>query len=439
MLEIFTSCTHKQIELSFKDLSKDFKIDNKVQGIIFQVKDTTLPHKHFILNYDLAGRLLTVELGDQYRSRTIKLLERSFNGSIYIYLKNCENLNNPSEPVNYYYDYYNDVVVRNETIAKEFIEYSTHLLQEILNRQHEVISVNHPDLNTDDILQDAIEKYNYAGLMENRNFKIAYPKTITVLPPDVRPDLNPSFCVLQLTNGCWIKQTKGPCAFCDAYTGISYGEATLEQLTDHIQKVKKYCGRDWINKRNFFLSDGDPLKTKIDSVEYFNVIHQQIDFIDHIESFVTTATILSKDVDTWQRLKQLGLNRLYWGVESANDFVLNFLNKPQTNKTLYKAAQHLQCAGIPYTIIIMSGLGNFKTDETQQNNHVNDTVEFINSTTCDEVYVSKFKCIPNTKIHTLIETGQLKDTNRLSPEEEHRLIISKLNKRVKGSYGAQFV
>lgn len=439
MLNKFMSNCHKNIEICLKDLGHDFKIDSKIKGQIFQIKDITLPHKHFIFNYDLAGRLLSIELGDMYRARTIKVLERSFNGNVYIYLKNCENLKNIDEPVNYYYDYYNDTVVRDEKISHSFIQYAHQIVDEILKHQHLVQFKNISDEMSKIILTDSLKLYSYEKLEKNTLFKMAYPKDITVLPPDVRPDLNPSFCVVQITHGCWVKQTKGPCAFCDAYSKIGYGELNLDEFAAHIENVKTYCGRDWQNKRYFFLSDGDPLKTKISTELYFDIMHQKIHQIEGIQSFVTTSTILSKDVNTWNKLKDMGLNRLYWGVESADDFVLKFLHKPQTNSALYRAAEQLKQAQMPYTIIIMSGLGNFEVSSDKQNNHIKYTVDFINQSSCDEVYVSKFKSIVGTIIHRNLSEGVLIDSKRMDTEDEHRTIIANLNKRVKGSYGAQFV
>lgn len=429
----------KTIFVAFKDLSADTKLDSKIQGVIFQIKDTTLAHKHFIFNYDLSGCLLSIELGDCYRARTIKILERSFNGNVYIYLKNCDNLKDVEAPVNYYYDYYNNIVIKDDHLAKVFIEYAHQLTRDILSGIHKPVYEQHnTNLSAVTIMQDIVQKYSYEALCQNIGFKMAYPKDITVLPPDVRPDLNPSFAVLQMTNGCWVKQIK-PCAFCNAYAQVAYNELTDELFSAHIDNVKRYCGRNWLNKNHFFLSDGDPLKTKIKTQVYFNIMHQKIDNIEGIESFVTTSTILSKNITQWQELKDMGLKRLYWGVESADDFVLEILNKPQTNASLYRAAKHLELAKMPYTIIIMSGLGNFEITPEIKNNHVRRTIDFINQTSCDEVYVSKFKSIEGTQIYHNLMTGKLINTKRMDVEDEHRLIISGLNKRVKGSYGAQFI
>ncbi len=440
MLSQFMAENGKRIVLNFKDLANDFKTDGKIQGVIFQIKDVTLPHKHFIFNFDLSGRLLTIELGDQYRNRTIKLLERSFNGSIYIYLKNCNNLKNIDSPVNYYFDYYNEIVVHDNALAQHFIDYAQKLADNILKNHHCIVTANTVhDLTASDILNDFVNQYDYAALTENKLFKKAYPKDITVLPPDVRPDLNPAFGVLQITNGCWVKHKHGPCAFCDAYSKVGYGELTVPEFISHIEAVKKYSGRDWRNKKYFFLSDGDPLKTQIPTVDYFRVIRDYIPQVQGIESFVTTATILSKTPEEWAKLKEMGLTRLYWGVESADDFVLKFLHKPQTNSSLYRAANLLKKSDIAHTVIIMSGLGNFETDNTCHNRHSEKTIEFVNNSGCDDVYVSKFKSIPGTLIHQKITEGILTNTKKTLPEDEHRNIISHLNKRVKGAYGTQFV
>ena len=74
---------------------------------------------------------------------------------------------------------------------------------------------------------------------------------------------------------------------------------------------------------------------------------------------------------------QLGLRKVYWGVESANDDALRMIDKPHNISMLNKAKNILQSMNIKYDIIIMSGIGAIGKkdrvqDDVKDNDHIRD-------------------------------------------------------------------
>jgi len=271
-----------------------------------------------------------------------------------------------------------------------------------------------------------------------------YCDSINVLPPEVRPDQNPIFSIIQMTCGCWIKDKKGPCKFCSSYCGINYREKNIQELREHINNVRINSGKTWEYVKKIFLLDADPLNTNIKTEIYFDFLKKEMPNIGWYESFISTATILSKPVSEWKKIMKFGLKKVYWGVESADDRTLMLLGKPQTKETLYKAASIFNKTGLHYVTILLSGIANMN----YENNHIEETSKFIHDINAKNVNISRFTPQPNTEIFNLIKEGKLMLPSPQEREAEHRIMIKMIScdkknrpiasRTVRGTYGAQF-
>ncbi|RLC81211.1 MAG: hypothetical protein DRJ03_20465 [Chloroflexi bacterium] len=466
-IELFRKMSKRKIAIGFRTIPDPDDPDSSFEAKFFQLRDVTDPRRHVIINFDMNGRLINIELGRKLLGNEVKILERSFDGEFYIYISNCENLKPGHDGVYYYYDYYHENVCKDSRIAEILVRSISRLLNDIYERHYKTTEdmkfielkitedeidesneIEEIPLNFVEILENARVIYNWEGLMKEKfSLKEVYPTPISVVPPEVRPDQNPIFAIIQITQGCWIQEARGPCKFCASYRGIPYREKSLDELIEHIKKVKKFTGRGWKQVRKLFLTDADPFHTKIDSEVYLRFLSREIPQAVWYEAFVSTPTILSKSETLWKRLKTLGLKRLYWGVESADDETLELLGKPHRRKDLYKAAYRLNSSGISYAIIIMSGIGalnpNRSEDEVVNNPHVKETGKFVRDIRCPIVYVSKFMPQPGTEIFDLMQSGELKPLSPLELEKQHRALIkackSDYNCEVRGGYGVQFI
>jgi MoaA/NifB/PqqE/SkfB family radical SAM enzyme len=467
-LELFRKLTQKKIAVGFIRVPDLSESSSPMQAKIVQLRDITDSRRHVIVNFDMEGRLISAELGREFLGNEVKILERSFDGEFYIYWKNCENLRPGHEGVYYYYDYYNEGVFKNSQTAEILVRCITALLEDISKRGYEAsndikftelrivedqldTSINIAKISQDllEIFENARVKYNWEGLLKQRvSLKKIYPTPVSVIPPEVRPDRNPIFAVIQITQGCWIQDTRGPCRFCNSYRGIPYREKGIDELIDHIKKVKEFTGKGWNQVKKLFLSDADPLHTKIDSEVYLKTLAKEIPEAVWYEAFVSTPTILSKSESQWSNLKALGLKRLYWGVESADDETLKLLGKPQTKEKLYEAAYRLKDAGISLAIIVLSGVGALTPNRTEaevvSNLHIQETAKFIKDVGCSIVYVSKLVPQPGTEIFDLMQSGKLKPLSPSELEKQHRAMIKMIKMfcnscEVRGAYGVQFV
>jgi len=438
-LRLFDNLFIGKIVIKFKmipDIS-DFK--SSLKSKILEIKDITNRRKTVILSFDLEGRIMNIKLKDEIFNNEVKIFERGFDGKFYIYSENCKNLNPNNKSIYQYYDYYNETVNENLEISEIMINSINSFLKGISARKN--LSLAKDKFS---ILERAYSLYGWRGLL-NERFKVQkiYCNSISVLPPEVRPDQNPTFSIIQIAQGCWIKDKKGPCKFCDSYKDINYREKSIKELEKHIGLVINNSGKGWRYVKKIFLLDADPLHTNIKTETYFKFLKKKISKIKWYESFISTLTILSKPVSEWEKIKKLGLKKVYWGVESADDKTLMFLGKSHTNKMLYNAASMLNKIGLHYVVILLSGIANLG----YENNHIEKTAEFIQDINATDVYISRFTPQPNTELFDLIKNKKIIFPSISDREIEHRAMIKTISRKnnhliatrnVRGTYGVQF-
>lgn len=448
-IKLFEELSPRKIAIEFKTIPDISDFKSSFKGKILQVKDITNPNREVILNFDLEGRITDIELGAKYLDTNVKIFERSFDGRFYVYFENCKNLAFNKKEVYRYYDYYNESVNEDIEISKFLINSVNLLLKKLLKKYSSIkIKTNAPFAKK--ILENAYQKYNWKGLLKEKELiKKVYPTPISVLPPEVRSDENPIFAIVQVVQGCWIQDLRGACKFCNSYRNVAYKERQLEELEEHIEDVKRFIGKGWKYVRKIFLSDADPLHSKMASEIIFKFLKQKIPNVNWYECFISTLTILSKTEDELKKLMKLGLKKVYWGMESADDKTLKILGKPQNKKMLSKAASFLNRIGLPYVVIVLSGIGNLAYKKGQVNNpHIVETAEFIRDMNCSDVYISRFTPQPSTEIWNLIKERKLSHPSLIERETEHRVMVKTIGfnkenplipaRNVRGTYGAQF-
>lgn len=210
-------------------------------------------------------------------------------------------------------------------------------------------------------------------------------KPVSILPPDQYLAL-----VLQITEGChWNR-----CTFCDFYRDRRFAVKTPDQLREHIAKVQDYFGETLRLRNRIFLADAnalvapqrilvpllqivrdtfpiEPAEMPPDELNRWREGHP-VRF-QGMYSFIDAFTGYRKSVQELRELQQLGVRRVYIGVETGCEPLLRFLHKPQTNEEVLQVVDALKEADIKVGIIILLGAGGERYAEA----HVHDTVALL--------------------------------------------------------------
>ncbi len=232
---------------------------------------------------------------------------------------------------------------------------------------------------------------------------------VSILPPDQYLAL-----VLQATVGCsWNR-----CTFCGLYRDRQFAVRSVAEFRAHCLAVRDYFGAGLSIRRGIFLADANALTIPQARLVELIAVAQEVFGTPSaprpLFSFISAFDARRKQRDDWRALRELGLQRVYIGLETGDDDLLRFVNKPGTAADAGQAVSDLKGAGISVGVIIMVGLGGGAFAEQ----HIANTVQTVSAMPLDRhdvIYLSAYRPAPGTEYPGQIaEAGILP----LTPDEE---------------------
>ncbi|MEN3038272.1 MAG: radical SAM protein, partial [Candidatus Kryptonium sp.] len=229
----------------------------------------------------------------------------------------------------------------------------------------------------DEILEriNGILRWNFDELEKDGVRFFSVYKPISILPPDQYFSL-----VIQLAEGCsWNK-----CTFCSFYQDRKFRVKSPDELLEHIVKVKSFFGRSIGLRKSIFLGDANALIVPQKRlIELIKIIHEEFpigqfkegfDYVfDGIYSFLDIFGAERKSYDEYVELKELLVKRIYIGLETGDEDLFKYLNKPGSPDECVDVVSTIKKAGINVGIIVLAGAGGRKF----YNQHVKRTIETI--------------------------------------------------------------
>lgn len=160
---------------------------------------------------------------------------------------------------------------------------------------------------------------------------------------------------LRTSSSCFYKQ----CTFCTHHNNAQYVEYPLEEIKETIIKSKQ---------KYFFL---------IDDMVHKNRLLQLAELLKPLNILWMCQLRPTKDLDkqTLVKLKESGLRIVIWGVESANDRVLQLMKKGTNKKDLTQVLGDAKSTGIINVLYIMFG---FPTETKEE---FLETIDFLRQNT----------------------------------------------------------
>ncbi len=189
---------------------------------------------------------------------------------------------------------------------------------------------------------------------------------VGILPPDQYLAL-----VVQATEGC----SFNTCTFCDLYHD-GYRVKTADEFRAHVTAVRSWLGESVsLRSRGIFLGSANALAVPMARlVPIFEVLIEDADAITRgVSAFVDGFTGQKKDARDYRLLRDLGLRRVYVGLESGHDPLLTFVRKPGTAQMAIDTVRAIKDAGLPVGVIVMTGLGG----DHFADGHVRDTAAVL--------------------------------------------------------------
>jgi YD repeat-containing protein len=259
-----------------------------------------------------------------------------------------------------------------------------------------------------------IAAWDWDALQADRERFYQVYRPVSILPPDQYLAL-----VLQATEGC----SHNACTFCSFYRGRPFRIKSPAEFREHIARVREFFGPSLSLRKSIFLADANALVIPqprllelLDAVnEAFPIgraTHGSTAFAG-IYSFIDAFHVERKSVAQWEALAARGLRRAYIGMESGDDGLLRFLNKPGTVADAVEAVGRLKAAGVAVSVIILLGAGGDRYAEA----HSRGTIAALNAMPLgagDLIYFSDFVELPDAEY---VERARAAGIRPLSREE----------------------
>jgi radical SAM superfamily enzyme YgiQ (UPF0313 family) len=234
-----------------------------------------------------------------------------------------------------------------------------------------------------------------AARRDAERFAAVY-RPVGILPPDQYLAL-----VIQVTEGCqWNR-----CSFCTFYRGAPFRAKSGRELDAHIRAVIAYLGDGLSLRHSLFLGEANALCLPVEDLIL------RLDLVRTwlapngggpraMYAFLDIFTGTRKTAQDFAELRAHGLRRVYVGVETGDDGLLAFLNKPQRAADALDLVRALKAAGLAVGVIVMAGVGGDRYDRS----HVAQTLALLNAMPLgagDLVYLSAFVPHPGTEYERL--------------------------------------
>lgn len=223
----------------------------------------------------------------------------------------------------------------------------------------------------------------------------------------IRPPSEAHSIILQVTVGC----SHNKCTFCGAYKGVRFRIKDGTAVDDDIAFAARYCK----NQKRVFLADGDALIIPTARLEeIFSSIRQNLPWVNRISLYGNAKSILRKSIDDLKRLKALGLDRIYMGLESGHGPTLKNIRKGVTPAQMIEAAAMVRDAGLFLSVTVLLGIAG----EDQSIIHARETGRVLTEMKPNQIAALTLMLLENTPLYNDARTGsfQLPDQNKLLAE-----------------------
>ena len=189
-----------------------------------------------------------------------------------------------------------------------------------------------------------------------------------------RPPMERASYMLPVAVGC----SYNLCTFCTLFKHLKYRQLPREQIEAEMIRVKEAGG----NPKSIFLGDGNAFGLSMEDLLWIlEKIHYYFPVCESVNMDATITNISHKSDEELKQLYDLGVRRLYIGIETGLDDVLRFMKKDHTLEQAYVQIARMQKAGLIFNAHMMTGIaGKGRGIENAEA-----TAEFFNRTKPERV------------------------------------------------------
>lgn len=204
----------------------------------------------------------------------------------------------------------------------------------------------------------------------------------------IRPPSEAHSIILQVTVGC----SHNRCSFCGAYKDVRFRIKDAAVINDDIAFAARYCR----NQKRVFLADGDALIIPTDRLlAIFSAIRENLPWVNRISLYGNARSVLRKTAAELKKLKELGLDRIYLGLETGHEPTLKNIRKGVTAEQMVAAADRVRHAGIFLSVAVLLGIAGTE----HSTDHARDTGRILNAMQPNQIAALTLMLLDNTPLY----------------------------------------
>jgi radical SAM superfamily enzyme YgiQ (UPF0313 family) len=217
----------------------------------------------------------------------------------------------------------------------------------------------------------------------------------------IRPPSEADSIILQVTVGC----SHNRCTFCGTYRGELFRIKDDCVIDADLNFAARYCRR----QSRVFLADGDVLSLPQNRLAaLLSRIRRQLPWVNRISLYGNAKNGLRKSVADLEELKDLGLNRVYMGLESGHDPTLAAINKGVDSAAQIRFGQNIRAAGLFLSVTVLLGIAGRENSPA----HARETGRAISAMQPNQVGVLTLMLLPNSPLYEQAARGEFKLPDR---------------------------
>lgn len=235
-----------------------------------------------------------------------------------------------------------------------------------------------------------------------------------------RPPLEANTLLLPVTEGC----SHNNCRFCSMYRGVKFRILSDEEITKWLEKIRSVYGFYYNRIERIYLVGADPFAISARRLEkIIALIKNYLPNIKIVTMYAAIRNIKSKSEENLIRLKDLGVNDLYVGVECGLDDVLKFLDKGNTVADIREQCLRLNSIGIRhFDMLILGTAGKGRGIESGIA-----SAEIVNEIKPDTILINTMTAFPDTKLADDIKSGKFIPAGEKEILIEEKIFLEHLN------------
>ncbi|MEW6501966.1 MAG: radical SAM protein [Thermodesulfobacteriota bacterium] len=232
----------------------------------------------------------------------------------------------------------------------------------------------------------------------------------------IRPPSEANSIILQVTVGC----SHNRCTFCGTYKAERFRLKDEATVTEDLAFAARYCRR----QSRLFLADGDVLILPQQRlVSLLTAIRNELPWVNRVSLYGNAKAIRNKSHAELRELKQLGLDRVYMGLESGHDPTLTAIRKGADSARMIAAGQKVREAGLFLSVTALLGIAG----EAESLTHAEATGRVLSAMAPNQIGILTLMLLPNTPLFTEAEAGRFRLPDQTGLLRELRVMVEHLD------------